>query len=117
MSHFSLQEIKHNDYVTIKDACLLLRVVGGITSGVSAILLVSNVFAWLGMMMSGSYDMMDTLTESIVGHSMRLIVFLFAYVLGTALPILVKPAKHVIQHPEEDEKESVETKGKGAVSK
>ena len=101
MSPFRSQEIKQADCAAIRDACLLLRVVGGISAGVSAILLVSNIFAWLGMALKGSYDMMDTLTSSITGQTMRLIIFLFAYVIGTAVPVFVKPAKQTHQQIEE----------------
>lgn len=101
MSPFRSQEIKQDDYAAARDACLLLRIVGGISAGVSAILLVSNVFAFLGMALKGSYDMMDTLTSSISGHSIRLIIFLFAYVIGTAVSVFVKQARQTHRQTEE----------------
>ena len=87
------EKITRDEYGAVRDAGTLLRVAGGIGAGVTAVLVASNGFAWLGAMMSSSYEMADTLSATITEHSLRLVVFLFAYAAGTALSAFARPIK------------------------
>ena len=93
MSTSQIKEVTKDQFAAIRDSSLLLRIAGGIGSVVSAILVVADSLAWTSSIFSGASETTDVLGTAIAGHGARLVLFLFAFVAGAAIPALFKPAR------------------------